>query len=50
MQKDDRHRGRQVQISFDDMAMSYKIRDLGIGLGAYARIEHAKEPYVLHDN
>ena len=31
--------------------MEYKIRDLGIGLGAYMRIEHnSDQPYVLQDN
>ena len=31
--------------------MRYWIRDLGIGLGAYMRIEHGtNDPYVLSDN
>ena len=31
--------------------MEYKIRDLGIGLGAYMRIENSSDrPYVLKDN
>lgn len=31
--------------------MMYWIRDLGIGLGAYMRIDHSsKEPFVLTDN
>ena len=30
--------------------MQYRIKDLGIGLGAYMRIEHSAEPYALRDN
>ena len=51
LQREDRHRGRQVQINFDSETMEYKIRDLGIGLGAYMRIENSSDrPYVLKDN
>ena len=50
MQKEDRHRGRQVQIHFDIDVMAFKILDLGIGLGAYRRIEHRGDPLILRDN
>ena len=49
-QKEDRHRGRQVQIGFYPENNEYRIKDLGIGLGAYMRIEHDGEPYVLRNN
>lgn len=49
-QKEDRHRGRQVCINFNEDTMSYYIQDLGIGLGTYMRIDYESEPYVLQDN
>ena len=49
-QKEDRHRGRQVQIAFHVESNQYRIKDLGIGLGTYMRIEHNAEPYVLRNN
>lgn len=49
-QKEDRHRGRQVCINFNEDTMSYYIQDLGIGLGTYMRINYESEPYVLQDN
>ena len=39
-----------MQIRFDPDTMQYRIKDLGIGLGSYMRIEHSTEPYVLRDN
>jgi len=40
-----------VRISFDPDSWRYWIRDLGIGLGAYMRIEHGpNEAFVLTDN
>lgn len=43
----DRHRGRHFQIEFDIEQMGYKIRDLGIGFGAFAKID---KPLILKDN
>lgn len=43
----DRHRGRHFQIEYMIDSNSYKIRDLGIGFGAFVRID---KPLVLKDN
>lgn len=42
-----RHRGRHFQIEFDSEINGYKIRDLGIGFGAFTKIDH---PLILKDN
>lgn len=39
-----------MQLHYDAEVAQYKIKDLGIGLGAYQRIEHKGEPHVLSDN
>jgi hypothetical protein len=43
----DRHRGRHFQIEYCIDSNSYKIKDLGIGFGAFVKIDH---PLVLKDN
>ena len=43
----DRHRGRHFQIEYFIDQNCYKIRDLGIGFGAFVRIDY---PLVLKDN
>ena len=43
----DRHRGRHFQIEYIIESNSYKIRDLGVGFGAFVRLE---QPLVLKDN
>lgn len=42
-----KHRGRHFQIQYSLISNSYKIKDLGVGFGAYVRID---EPLVLKDN
>ena len=39
-----------MQISFNPDLLQFRIRDLGIGLGAYMRVEHHGQPFVLRDN
>lgn len=43
----DRHRGRHFQIEFNTESNTFKIRDLGVGFGAFVKIEH---PLLLRDN
>jgi len=43
----DRHRGRHFQIEYNIESNTYKIRDLGVGFGAFVKIEH---PLLLKDN
>lgn len=43
----EKHRGRQFQIHFDPETMAYKIKDLGIGFGAFVKLN---SPLVLRDN
>lgn len=43
----EKHRGRQFQIYFDPESMMYKIKDLGIGYGAFIKLS---SPLVLRDN
>lgn len=43
----DRHRGRHFQIEFCTDSNTYKIRDLGIGFGAFTKID---QPVILKDN
>lgn len=43
----DRHRGRHFQIEYSVDANSYKIRDLGVGFGAFIKLEH---PLLLKEN
>ena len=42
-----RHRGRHMQIEFSLERQTYLIRDLGIGFGAFVRLDHELE---LKDN
>jgi predicted HAD superfamily hydrolase len=42
-----RHRGRHFQIQYCLESNCYKIKDLGIGYGAYAKLEN---PLLLKDN
>jgi hypothetical protein len=42
-----RHRGRHVQIEFSIEKLCYTIKDLGIGFGAFVRLEN---PLELKDN
>ena len=50
IQKEDRHRGNQVRISYSIEDRCFKIMDLGVGLGTYSRIEHHGHPLVLKSN
>jgi hypothetical protein len=43
----EKHRGRQFQICFDLETMSYKIKDLGVGYGAFVKLTR---PLILRDN
>lgn len=43
----DRHRGRHFQIGYSIDTNTYKIRDLGIGFGAFIKLEH---PLILKEN
>jgi hypothetical protein len=43
----DRHRGRHFQIEYYLESNSFKIRDLGVGFGAFIRIDG---PLLLKDN
>jgi len=43
----DKHRGRHFQIEYSIDSNSYKIRDLGIGFGIFARLD---QPLLLRDN
>lgn len=43
----DRHRGRHFQIEYCIDTNSYKIRDLGVGFGAFIKLEH---PLLLKEN
>lgn len=42
-----KHRGRQFQIYYDSQVQKYKIKDLGIGYGAFVKLT---KPLVLRDN
>ena len=42
-----RHRGRHFQIEYSPETNNYKIRDLGIGFGAFTKID---QPILLKDN
>ena len=42
-----RHRGRHMQIEYQPERLSYFIKDLGIGFGAFVRLEN---PLELKDN
>ena len=42
-----RHRGRHMQIEYFIEESAYKIKDLGIGFGAFVKLEHQLE---LKDN
>ena len=50
IQKEDRHRGNQVRISYNIEDGCYKIMDLGVGLGTYSRLDHHGQPLVLRSN
>jgi hypothetical protein len=43
----EKHRGRQFQIYFDLDTAKYKIKDLGIGYGAFVKLTR---PLILRDN
>lgn len=43
----EKHRGRQFQIYYDLDTKTYKIKDLGIGYGAFVKLS---SPLVLKDN
>ncbi len=43
----EKHRGRHFQIEYSVDTNNYKIRDLGIGFGVFAKID---QPFVLTDN
>lgn len=43
----DRHRGRHFQIEYAIDTNSYRIRDLGVGFGAFIRVDG---PLLLKDN
>ena len=43
----EKHRGRQFQIYFDPDSFKYKIKDLGVGYGAFVKLTR---PIVLRDN
>lgn len=43
----ERHRGRHFQIEYCVESDVYKIRDLGIGFGAFVKVDH---PLLLRDN
>lgn len=43
----EKHRGRQFQIFYDPDTTSYKIKDLGIGYGAFVKLTR---PLALRDN
>mmetsp|Transcript_39541 Transcript_39541/g.29204 ORF Transcript_39541/g.29204 Transcript_39541/m.29204 type:complete len:212 (+) Transcript_39541:510-1145(+) len=43
----EKHRGRQFQIYFDAESSTYRIKDLGIGYGAFVKLQ---EPIALRDN
>jgi len=43
----EKHRGRHFQIEYSVDTGNYKIRDLGIGFGVFAKID---QPFVLTDN
>ena len=43
----EKHRGRQFQIYFDLDTGKYKIKDLGIGYGAFVKLT---KPLILKDN
>ena len=47
VETNDRHRGRHFQIEYCIESNTYKARDLGIGFGAFVKIEN---PLVLRDN
>lgn len=42
-----RHRGRHFQISFVPESFTYRIRDLGVGFGAFVRVD---QPLILKAN
>jgi len=43
----EKHRGRQFQIAFDLDTYKYKIKDLGVGYGAFVKLTR---PLILRDN
>jgi hypothetical protein len=43
----EKHRGRQFYICYDADTGSYKIKDLGIGYGAFVKLTR---PLILRDN
>lgn len=43
----ERHLGRHFQIEYSPEVNRYRIRDLGIGFGAFVKIDH---PLILRDN
>ena len=46
-EEQEKHRGRQFQISFDIDTLTYRIKDLGIGYGAFVKLTR---PLILRDN
>jgi hypothetical protein len=46
-EEQEKHRGRQFQIYFDVDSKFYKIKDLGIGYGAFVKLSR---PLILRDN
>ena len=43
----EKHRGRQFQIYYDMDTQKYKIKDLGVGYGAFVKLTR---PLILRDN
>ena len=43
----EKHRGRQFQIYYDIDKEGYRIRDLGVGYGAFVKLN---KPLILKDN
>lgn len=46
-EEQEKHRGRQFQIAFDVDSLTYRIKDLGIGYGAFVKLTR---PLILRDN
>jgi hypothetical protein len=46
-EEQEKHRGRQFQIAFDIDTFKYRIKDLGIGYGAFVKLTR---PLILRDN
>jgi len=42
-----RHKGRHFQVEFHIPTQTYRIKDLGVGYGAFVKLEH---PLILKDN